>query len=137
MEGNNIIKDIQKTLKDPESKYNLIVITELLPRKDIEEINELCRKENIGFILSLEFGIYAYIFVDFGNSFTIYDEKGDEIKEYLIEKITKEEKGKVTINTSLSGDIKINSNDFISFKEIKGMTELNNCSPKKIKINEI
>ena len=136
MEGNNIIKDIQKTLKDPESKYNLIVITELLPRKDIEEINELCRKENIGFILSLEFGIYAYIFVDFGNSFTIYDEKGDEIKEYLIEKITKEEKGKVTINTSLSGDIKLNSNDFISFKEIKGMTELNNCSPKKIKINE-
>ena len=135
MEGNDIIQDINNKLRDPQLKYNLVVITEFLPRKDIEEIDELCRNNNIGFLLSLELGIYGFIFVDFGKNFIINDETGDEIKEYLIEKITKEKNGKVTINTSLSGNIKLTSNDLISFKEIKGMTELNNCSPKKIQIN--
>ena len=101
----------------------------------MEQIDELCRNENIGFILSLEFGIYGFIFVDFGKSFTIYDETGEEIKEYLIESITKEENGKVIINSSLSGDIKLTSNDLVSFKEIEGMTELNNCTPLKIQAN--
>lgn len=136
MEGNNIINDIKKKLKDPQLKYNLVVITEFLLRKDIEEIDELCRNNNIGFILSLELGIYGFIFVDFGNNFIINDETGEEVKEYLIEKITKEKKGKVSINTSLSGNIKLTSNDLVSFKEIKGMTELNNCSPMKIQIND-
>ena len=135
MDGNNIIEDIEKKLKDDKLKYNLVIITEFLPRKIIEEIDEICRKENIGFILSLEFGIYGYIFVDFGQNFTIYDETGDEIQEYLIQSITKEKNGKVIINNSLSGDIKLTSNDLISFKEIEGMTELNNCSPINIQIN--
>lgn len=135
MEGNDIIEDIKKKLKEQELKYNVIVITEFLPKDIIEKIDDLCRDENIGFILSIEFGIYAFIFVDFGKDFIIYDENGEDIKEYLINSITKEEKGKVMINTSLSGEIKLTSNDLVSFKEIEGMTELNNCSPLKIRVN--
>ena len=133
MEGDDIIQDIKKKLNDPELKYNVIIITEFLPKNKIIEINELCRNNNIGFILSLEFGIFGYIFVDFGEDFTIFDETGEEVKEYLIEKITKEKDGKVYINSKLSGDIKYSSNDFISFKEIEGMNELNNITPFKIK----
>ena len=91
------------------------------------------------FILSLEIGIFGYVFVDFGDSFIIQDETGDEVKEYLIKDIkdiSKEKNGKVSINTELSGNIKLTSNDSISFKEIVGMVELNNCFPMKIKINE-
>lgn len=136
MEGSDIIQDIQKKLKKPELKYDLVIITEFIPKKKLIEIDELCRAEKIGFILSLEFGIFGYVFVDFGDSFIIQDETGDEIKEYLIEDISKEKNGKVSINTELSGNIKLTSNDLISFKEIVGMTELNNCSPMKIKIND-
>ena len=136
MEGNDIIQDIKKKLKEPEFKYDLVIISEFLPKKTLIEIDELCRAEKIGFILSLEFGIFGYVFVDFGDSFIIQDETGDEIKEYLIKDITKEKIGKVSINTKLSGNIKLTSNDLISFKEIVGMTELNNCSPMKIKIND-
>ena len=133
MEENDIIQNIKKKLTNTELKYDLVVITEFLPKNKLIEINKLCRDEHIGFILSLEFGIYGYIFVDFGNNFTIFDETGEEVKEYLIKNITKEKNGKVTINTELSGDIKLTSNDFFSFKEIKGMTELNNCQPMKFK----
>lgn len=135
MEGDDIVSDIQKKNNDPEIKYDVVVITEFLSKSKIIEIDEICRKNNIGFILSLEFGIYSYIFVDFGNEFKIYDNTGEEIKEYLIESITKEKNGKVFINNQLSGKLNLTSNDFVSFKEIEGMTELNNCQPIKIKIN--
>ena len=136
MEGNDIIADIRKKSKEPELKYDLVIITEFLPKKKLIEIDELCRAEKIGFILSLELGIFGYVFVDFGDSFTIQDETGDEVKEYLIKDISKEKNGKVSINTKFSGNIKLTSNDLISFKEIVGMVELNNCSPMKIKIND-
>ena len=135
MDGDDIMIDIEKKSKDLKLKYNLVVITEFLPKKTLVQIDEFCRNQNIGFILSFEFGIYGFVFVDFGKNFIIYDETGEETKEYLIESITKEEKGKVFINSSLSGDIKLTSNDLVSFKEIEGMNELNNCSPIKIKIN--
>ena len=133
MDGDDIIQDIKKKLNNLELKYNVIVITEFLPKNKIIEIDELCRNNNIGFILSLELGIFSYIFVDFGNNFTIYDETGEEVKEYLIEKITKEKEGKVLINSKLFSDIKLSSNDYVSFKEIEGMTELNNITPFKIR----
>ena len=135
MEGDEIILDIQKKLENQDLKYDVVIITEFLSKKEIIDINEICRKNNIGFILSLEFGIYGFIFVDFGDEFKIYDESGEEAKEYLIDSITKEKEGKVFINTSLSGKINLTSNDLVSFKEVEGMTELNNCSPIKIRVN--
>ena len=135
MEGDEIILDIQKKLENQDLKYDVVIITEFLSKKEIIDINEICRKNNIGFILSLEFGIYGFIFVDFGDEFKIYDESGEETKEYLIDSITKEKEGKVFINTSLSGKINLTSNDLVSFKEVEGMTELNNCSPIKIRVN--
>ncbi len=135
MEGDDIIKDIHKKIKDPDLKYDVLIITEFLKKEKLIEINELCRVNNIGFILSMELGIYGFIFVDFGKEFIIQDETGEETKEYLISSITKEKKGKVFINTNLSGKLEFTSNDLVSFKEIEGMTELNNCTPRKITIN--
>ena len=135
MEGDDIIKDIYKKIKDKDLKYDVLIITEFLGKEKLIEINELCRVNNIGFILSLEFGIFGFIFVDFGNEFIIQDETGEETKEYLINYITKDKNGKVFINNNLSGDLKFTSNDLVSFKEIEGMTELNNCNPRIISIN--
>ena len=135
MEGDDIIKDINNKLKDKDLKYDVLIITEFLAKEKLIEINELCRVNNIGFILSLEFGIYGFVFVDFGNEFIVRDETGEEIKEYLINYITKDKNGKVFINSNLSGNLKFTSNDLVSFKEIEGMTELNNCKPRKISIN--
>ena len=133
MEGNNIVENIK--IKNKEHlKYDVIVITEFLPKKLIIEIDELCRQNEIGLIFACELGIYGFFFVDFGNEFIIYDKTGEEPKEYLINSITKEKNGKVFINTNLSGKVNFTCNDLVSFKEIQGMTELNNCKPRSIKI---
>jgi ubiquitin-activating enzyme E1 len=135
MEGEDIISDIKNKIKNPETKYNVVLITEFLPKKEIIEINDICRNNNIGFIFSIEFGIFGFLFVDFGDEFIVYDETGEESKEYLIKLITKEKEGKVLINSNLSGNITLTSKDLVSFKEIEGMKELNNCPPRAIKIN--
>ena len=62
MDGNDIILDIEKKSKVNKLKYNLVIITEFLPKKTLEQIDEICRNENIGFILSFEFGIYGFDF---------------------------------------------------------------------------
>lgn len=51
------------------------------------------------------------------NEFTIYDENGEEPKEYLINSITKEEKGKVFVNTNLSEKLGFTSNDLVFLKK--------------------
>lgn len=52
----------------------------------------------------------------------------------MINSISKEEKGKVFINSILSGKLKLTSNDLVFFKEIEELKGLNNCSFRKIKI---
>jgi molybdopterin/thiamine biosynthesis adenylyltransferase len=69
MNGNCILENIQNTLKDEESKYDVVLISEFLPREEIIKINIICRKNNIGFIYTAELGIYGFCFVDFWRHF--------------------------------------------------------------------
>ena len=133
LKGNNILENIQNTPKDNESKYDVVLISEFLPREEIIEINAICRKNNIGFIYTSELGIFGFCFVDFGDSFCVKDENGEEPLKYCIKSITKEKNGIVKIDTT-AGILKMGDNNKVTFKEIEGMTELNNCKPRNIKV---
>ena len=133
MEGNDLIKIIQNNLLNQDSKYDVVLISEFLLRDKIIEINKICRQNNIGFIYTVELGIYGFCFVDFGDNFYVKDENGKDPLNYFIKSITKDKKGIVTIDTT-SGKLKLNNKDKVTFKDIEGMTELNNCSPMNIKI---
>ena len=133
MEGENLINHIKETLSENDKKYDVIVISEFLPKKTIIEIDQICRQNKIGLIFACEVGIYGFCFVDFGDDHIIYDKNGIEPKTYLIDSITKEEKGKVIISDK-SGNLQLTSKDQVIFKGIEGMTELNDNQPCKIKI---
>ena len=133
MKGNNNIENIQTNLKDNESKYDVVVISEFLQKQEIIKINAICRENNIGFIYTSEIGIYGFCFVDFGEQFCVKDENGEEPLKYCIKSITKEKKGLVTIDTT-AGILKLGNNSKVTFNEIEGMTELNNCEPLSIKV---
>ena len=96
-----------------------------MKREEITKINELCRNNNIGFIYTALLGIYSFCFVDFGDKFYINDQSGEDNLRYCIKSISKGKQGIVKIDTT-SGKIKLKSDDKVIFKEIKGMTELNN-----------
>ena len=132
IEENNILDNIKNNLKNKELKYDVAVISEYISPKEIIEINEMCRKNGIGFIYTSELGIFGFCFVDFGNEFKVIDQNGKEPLKYYVKSITKAKKGIVTIDTT-SGRLRLGNNKKVTFKEIEGMTELNNCEPISIK----
>ena len=107
-------------------KYNVIVITELYPMPLVTQIDRICRSKNIKLIYGVCFGLVGYIFTDFGPKHIIYDEKGGDIKSYIIESINKDKEGLVTIDTIQDTvKLELGEGDFVRFKNVGGMTELN------------
>ena len=133
MKGNNILENLENCLQNDESKYDVVVITEFLPEDEAIKIDLFCRNNKIGFIYTALLGIYGFCFVDFGDEFLIKDENGEDPLSYCIKSISKEKKGIVKIDTT-AGKIKLGNNDKVTFKEIEGMVELNNCDPINIKV---
>ena len=126
MEGNDILSKVPS--------YHVIVITELMDKETLIKIDELCREKKIGFIYSATFGISGYCFVDFGLNHQIRDNNGEECKTYLARIITKEKEGVVTIDDSIGGGkLALGDGDYVTFREVGGMTELNDGKPRKIK----
>ena len=133
MKDDNINTHLENNIQNKDSKYDVVIISEFISEEEVIKINSFCRKNNIGFIYACELGIYGFCFVDFGDSFYVKDESGKDPLSYCVKSISKEKKGIVTIDTT-AGKLKLGNKDKVSFKEIEGMVELNNCNPKEIKI---
>jgi len=133
LNNGSIIEHLKENIKDEEEKYHVIVITEFMPKNDIIEINNFCRNNNIGFIYGSEFGINIFCFTDFGNDFIVHDINGEQPKRFTINSISKGNPGIVNLVHPLKL-LDLKNDDFVIFKEIQGMKELNNCEAIKIKI---
>ena len=72
------------------------------------------------------------LFCDFGPAFTVTDTNGEEPLSQMIAAVTKEKEGVVTcLDETRHG---MEDGDFVTFSEVQGMTELNGCAPRKIKV---
>ena len=101
--------------KEEVEEYDIFYFTKCYDRKYLIEINEITRTAKKGFIWQGLLGMFGIQFVDFGVNFT------REITS-KITSITKE--GKITVpNWHELGDGQV-----VTFKEFKGMTELNGKS---------
>ena len=126
VEKKNNIEELVGFFSDKIRKYNVVVITELFPFYFIDKINQACRNNNIKFIYGICLGLAGYIFSYFGERHTIYDETGKEIKTYSVTNITKDKEGLVTIDTiEGTNNFDLDNDDYVIFKEVEGMTELN------------
>ena len=131
MEGENIFKNLKK--------YNVIVISEMMDENTLIKLDEECRNHHIGFIYSCALGISGFIFSDFGENFIIKDFNGVENKFYMIQNITNEKQGLITIDDKIgiNNEFNLFSNSMIILSDIKGMEELNDEKPKEfIKIDK-
>ena len=111
-------------IKDNINKYNLIIISEILKLEELYEINEICRKNNIGFIYSLNLGLTGFLFNDFGDIHIINDMNGEKNLTYKIFNID--------INQNNYEIFNLKKDDYVIFKEVKGLEELNDGIPRKI-----
>ena len=133
MKDESIIEFLKKKLISEEEKINVVVISEFMQKKNIIDLNYFCRENEIGFIYGAVLGINTFCFVDFGNEFTVNEKNIENNKKYTIKSITKGNPGIVNILETIN-EIDLESGDYVIFKEIEGMTELNNDKSIKIKV---
>ena len=116
-------------------EYHVVLITEFIQKEIAEGINQFCRDNKIGFIYACVAGLAGFIFVDFGDMFIVHDEDGEEIKQFYVRKITKGNPGVVIIDDSVDNKkLTLSYGDYVTFKEIVGMTELNDTPPRPIRV---
>ena len=127
------VRIFKGNLKKSLNKFNLIIITEIMKTKDLFEINEICRNNNIGFIYTLSLGLTGFLFNDFGDNFVINDINGESNLKYHIFNIKdKGDKYQIYLDLQKGEIFELKEGDYIILKEVKGLDSLNDNIPKKI-----
>jgi len=101
-------------------------------QKDLIRHNEFCRTKKIGFIATDSFGLAGSVFVDYGDEFTIFDKDGEDSKSAIVAGITQESVG--TVHTHNDRRHGFQDGDWVTFREVQGMEEVNSLSPQQIKV---
>jgi len=94
------------------------------------EINNLCRENNIGFILTENMGLASYSFLDYGPNFIVNDKDGEATKSFIVVGIEQGEKPQVMVHEDKRHSYQ--DGDFVTFVEVEGMTELNEAGPIEV-----
>lgn len=66
-----------------------MVLADTRSRQEMLRINAVCRANEIAFIAGSVFGLFGYVFNDFGPQFVCVDPNGEAPKDAFIESITK------------------------------------------------
>jgi len=111
--------------------FQVVVLTNSTQEEQIR-VGEFCHRNNICFIVADTRGLFGQIFCDFGDDFTIFDTNGEQVISSMVAGITKDENGVVTCVDERRHNFE--SGDFVTFSEVQGMTELNACTPREIKV---
>lgn len=102
----------------------MVVVTGDYSRSDIIKWNDYCHSNGIVFIVSNVKGVAGYAFSDFGPQHIIKDPNGENTKSTVVVGVAKGKKTIVyTIDTKRHG---FDDGDYVQFREIEGMTNLNN-----------
>ncbi|XP_017012603.2 ubiquitin-like modifier-activating enzyme 1 [Drosophila takahashii] len=112
-------------------QFRVVVLT----NSDADEqqrIGKFAHENGIALIIAETRGLFAKVFCDFGENFTIYDQDGTQPVSTMIASITHDAQGVVTcLDETRHG---FNDGDYVTFSEVQGMQELNGCQPLKITV---
>lgn len=111
--------------------FSVIVLTNSTLEEQLA-ISEITHPNDIALIIADTKGLFAQVFCDFGSSFTVIDTNGENPVSAMVASISKDGDGVVTcLDDTRHG---LEDGDYVTFSEVQGMVELNNCEPKKIKV---
>lgn len=103
-------------------QFKCVILTET-PLHLQKKINAYCHARGIAFISADVRGVFCWAFCDFGDKFEVHDINGEEPLEIMIEHVSKANPGVVrTLDKSKHG---LEDGMLVQFKEVKGMSELN------------
>lgn len=124
------------------NNYHMVILTEIINLEAAEMLDQYCRNKKIAFIYAAQFGLSSFLFTDFGEDFVVEDLDGKKCEKYSIKSITNSCPGIVEIeplvttknNKTIKHFLKLGTGDFVTFKDISGMNELNDTPPRPIRV---
>ncbi|KAL4712066.1 hypothetical protein ACJJTC_005302, partial [Scirpophaga incertulas] len=112
-------------------KFRVVVLTGASLAEQ-ERIAAITRANNIALIIADTRGLFSQVFCDFGPEFTVLDVTGENPLSVMVADISHEYEAVVTcLDDTRHG---FEDGDYVTFTEVQGMTELNDCEPRKIKV---
>ncbi|KAJ9501196.1 E1 ubiquitin-activating protein [Exophiala xenobiotica] len=114
---------------DQLKKYQAIVLT-TTALKDQLTIADFCHQNGIFLTVADTFGLFGYLFNDFGKDFTVGDVTGENPISGIIADI--DETGLVSaLDETRHG---LEDGDYVEFAELRGLEALNGAPPRKITV---
>ncbi|KZW04092.1 ubiquitin activating enzyme [Exidia glandulosa HHB12029] len=111
--------------------FQVVVLTDRPLSKQLE-INAWTRQNGVYFVAAETRGLFGSAFNDFGAKFNCVDPTGEQPLSGLVAAIEKDNEGLVTcLDETRHG---LEDGDYVTFTEVKGMSELNQCEPRKITV---
>jgi ubiquitin-activating enzyme E1 len=111
------------------NQFKAIVLTDT-PLKDQLVIADYCHKHGIYLVITDTYGLFGYIFTDFGANFTCGDPTGENPLSGIIAGI--DDEGLVAcLDETRHG---LEDGDFVTFAEVQGMDGINDAPPVKITV---
>ncbi|GMS96394.1 hypothetical protein PENTCL1PPCAC_18569 [Pristionchus entomophagus] len=114
------------------SQFDLVVLADSSRSQQLR-VAEWTRAAGKRLVVTDARGLFSYVFVDCGDEFRVDDANGENCKEFHIEHVEQATGDVMTIENSHHG---LEDGDHVTFSEIKGMEELNNCTPIKITVKK-
>eukprot|EP00040_Diaphanoeca_grandis_P004025 m.26770 g.26770 ORF g.26770 m.26770 type:complete len:1008 (+) comp15539_c0_seq2:94-3117(+) len=112
------------------SSYTVVVLTNSGVEEQLK-INDITHANNVCFISARTPGLFGQIFCDFGEKFIVSDLNGEPPISVMVASVTQDSEGVVTcLDETRHG---FEDGDHVCFSEVKGMTQLNDAGPLKLK----
>ncbi|ELU11611.1 hypothetical protein CAPTEDRAFT_162959 [Capitella teleta] len=116
------------------SKFTVVVLTASSLAEQLR-IGEFCHSAGVHFIVADTRGLAGQIFCDFGDNFKVVDPNGEQAISNMVASVEKEENGILGVVTCVDETRhSYESGDHVTFSEVQGMTQLNGCEPKEVKV---
>ncbi|CAA2967353.1 ubiquitin-activating enzyme E1 1-like [Olea europaea subsp. europaea] len=118
--------------KEQLSNFQAVVFTDISLDKAME-YDDYCHKHQppIAFIKSEVHGLFGSVFCDFGPKFTVFDVDGEDPRTGIIASISNDNPALVACVDDER--LEFQDGDLVVFSEVRGMTELTDGKPRKIK----
>ncbi|MCD9645786.1 E1 ubiquitin-activating protein [Datura stramonium] len=118
--------------KEQLSNFQAVVFTDISLEKAVE-FDDYCHKHQppIAFIKAEVRGLFGSVFCDFGPEFAVADVDGEDPHTGIIASISNDDPALVACIDDER--LEFQDGDLVIFSEVRGMTELNDGKPRKIK----
>uniref|UniRef100_A0A1I7YJJ1 E1 ubiquitin-activating enzyme n=1 Tax=Steinernema glaseri TaxID=37863 RepID=A0A1I7YJJ1_9BILA len=112
--------------------FELVILTDT-PFEQQFLVNSWTRNNGRYLLVADARGLFSYVAVDVGKEFRIDDKNGEQSPEGHVEFISKVD-GDVGLIENAPHNLE--DGDYVTFSEVKGMTELNDCKPLKVTVKK-